>query len=137
MSDERIIQDIEEMSQRIGRDSNRLSKCLDVLSKETYTDDYDGYHKRLLDIDAIIADVSATISFLGVVITKLYTGEYSQHAFEMAKNAPSKSEFSNQAYALMNYLRTTTFLLTERSKIARTVFEYKVLDIQKSVENEV
>lgn len=128
---ERKIEDIIEMSKRMSRDMERLSDYLETLRERRYNNSVAGFERKMLDIDQALADASAITAFLNVVALKLYSGEYPKDLFEITPI--SKSEFSLQAMNLITYCRTLSFMLNERSKTARTVYDSRVKDEEKSV----
>ena len=131
MDYEKKIKEIQEMSQRMRNDMDRLSSYLDTLLGKKYKFCIEESTQRALDIDQAMTDLSAIIAFLNVIQLELYSGAYTKELFELT--SISKSEFSMQVANLSSYCKSLAFLLSERSRTARIVLDACIRDSEKSV----
>lgn len=125
------VEEIYSANARMIKDMERLSDYLDTLKEKRYNDSVSSCERRLLDVDQALADVSAIVAYLNIFITKMYSGEYTKELFECSNSL--KSDVSLQATNLLSYCRTLAFMLNERSKTARAVYDNKVKDEEKNI----
>ena len=83
-----------------------------------------GYEARLFDIDDVVAESLAIMSYLSLIMMRLYSNEYSTELFELSPYR--KSDFMSQVSTLHTYYKSIQYMLVERSKTARSVYEYHV-----------
>jgi hypothetical protein len=131
---EEKIKSLRESTERLRRDCERLHELLNHISNKKYPNTLEGYENRMFDIDHSLSDLLAIDSYLSVVSMKLFSGEYNKELFEAV--GVSKQDFSSQVFSLREFYRSMSFLLTERSRTSRSVWESKNKQEQLTVTKE-
>lgn len=118
------LQKLVESSQRMSSDAARLENRLKNLCHCTYPDTVEGHEAKLFDIDDVMAESLAITSYLSLIMMRLYSGEYSTELFELSPYR--KSDFMSQVSTLQTYYKSIQYMLVERARTARSVYEYHV-----------
>ncbi len=118
------IENLAKSTNRIRRDVQKFFDYLESLESKEYGNKIEDYEQRMLDIDQALANMVLLVSFLQIEQMMLYSNEYPPEMFEAL--SLSKAEFSSQVINLLSHFKSLSFVLTERSRIAREIWKTKV-----------
>lgn len=123
MNPEQKIEHIVKCTSRMRKDSIRLSQFLDQMLEKPYNlNSIEGLGLFLSDLDHGLAEILAMTAFLNLIRMEIYSGEYPTELFELTP--VSRSEFLAQVSNLLSYYKSMSYVIIERSKIARSALEY-------------